>query len=220
MPDVFGSIISRGDVERAVLRLLRTPPEGSTYPLLVYYLAERERQAGLPARTLPVPPAPESFRGTLDFTAYVQDLCPMVLAVVQPVGAPERLEGATYGQWYDVQLGAVIVGTDEDSTRALADEYAASIMAAVLQQGSLGGFAIKTDLSAAPKTEFFDPKQRRLVRSIVGFRTQVAPIVGEWGGPSRLVPLGPDPYAEPGVLPTVESVDVTLDALTPADPLP
>lgn len=218
----YAAFISRGDVERAVLGLLSEPPEGSTYPLLAYYLARRERIAGLRPRTLPLPPAPESFRGSHDFEAYVQDLCPMVIAVVRPTGRPERKEGATYGQWFDVQVGAVVIAADEDSTRALADEYGAAVMAAMLENGKLNGFAVRTEFAAFPTTQFFDPTKRKLQRAVAGFSTYVEGVVGEWGGPTPLQPLTSDPYAVPGALPTVlpNGPGLTLTAIPADKPLP
>lgn len=211
MADIYGALIARGDVEHAALKVLSTPPDGSTYPLLAYYLAERERQQHLKPRTLPLPPASDSYRGGLDFNAYAQDLCPMVIAVAQVIGPPERKEDARYGQWFSLQVGVIVVAADEDSTRALADEYGIALTAAIAQNGSLGKFATSTNLTGYPVTEFLDPTKRRLMRSVATFETYVEGVVGERQGPQD---YGRDPYAIPPGLPTVASVGVTLGIKT------
>ena len=62
---LFGSIIGPFNIESAVIAQLRI--------WLPTYLAEVERQNGLPKQTLGRPPAPESYHGGLDWLSAKQD---------------------------------------------------------------------------------------------------------------------------------------------------
>jgi hypothetical protein len=217
MSDSFGPFVSRADVEHAVLNTLQTPPAGTGYPALVYYLAEAERLAGQPAHTFDMPPS-GSYRASLDFTRYIADGLPLLIVVVKPTGRPERYERGQYSQWFDVQVAAVVKGDDEDAARALADAYGVAIANLIEQSGGLGPnrdstgrFAIKTNLEAFPDVEFEESatSSRNVLRTVVTFQTCVAPVLIETGPPS----FPQDPYAAAIEPVTVETVTTTFDGV-------
>lgn len=209
--DVFGPMVSRGDIVRAINAQLTDPATG-----LVFYIAERERRRGLVPRTLPVPLAP-FYRGGLDFETWASDEIPTVITVVQPLGDPERHEHGIYEQTYDVRIGAILEHDTEAEAIDLADEYGICIATCVLQNPSLGGLAISTRLNGAPATVFHNPDRRVITRTVVMFRVYVQPILSENGGPWPPAEPGPapDPYALPGDFPTVSTVNLTVTGQSP-----
>lgn len=220
---VFGSIIGRNLVEQAVLSLLSTPPSGSSFPLIQFYLAEVERQQGLAAQTLPPPPGVDSYRGGLDFDTFEQEWAPVITCVAEPTGIPERREEGVYGSWYEIRVGAVVTEQDEDTARLLADRYGAALMACLLQNGGLGTrtdfptgttvpFATRTVLELAPETTFPNPRMRRLQQSTVILRTFVDQIATEPGP----ITFPASPYTTPSAWPTITTVTTQLQAENPS----
>lgn len=218
----FGPVIGREVVEQQVLALLQTPPAGSSYPLVVYYLAEYERRRGLQPQTLPIPPGTDSYRGGLDWDQFEEEWAPQITVLVQPTGSAERYNDESgegiYGQWYEIQVGALVTEQDEDGARLLADRYAAALMLCLLQNGDLGTrvdyagntvpFATRTVLESAPRTDFLNDRLRRLVRSVVTIHSFVEQVVQETGPQT----FGPNPYAPAPNWPTITSVDAQLQA--------
>jgi hypothetical protein len=214
MSDSFGPFVSRAEVEQAILNTLQTPPAGTGYPALVYYLAQAERLAGQPAHTFDAPPS-GSYRASIDFTRYVADELPLLIVVVKPEGRPERYERGQYSQWFDVQVAAVVKGDDEDAARAVADAYGVAVANLITQDGGLGPnrdntgrFAVKTNLEGFPDVEFEESatSSRNVLRTVVTFRTCVVTVLIETGPPS----FPQDPYA-PAIEPvTVETVATTF----------
>lgn len=212
----FGPLVSRQDVQQAVLATLQE--------WIISYLAEVERQEQLPARTIPTPGLqdpvnPVSFRGSLDFARYKGDELPMLIVVVQPVGSAERQQQGVYLQWYESQVAAIVQDADQEIlAEQLADWYGKALLGLLTQQGALGTrtdpveglvpFSIKTVLASSPRTEFPDPTDRKLARSVCTIRTLV-PVVDESQGP-RVPPL--DPYALPAGWPTITSIEIQLQS--------
>lgn len=210
--DVFGPFVSRADVEQAVIGTMKDPPPGVNYPRIVYYLAEYERLHGLTARTLAVPPSDASYRGGVDHETWNQDQFPVLIVVVKPDGAPIALDTArTYAQWFTVEISATVPGQDEHEAKLRADAYGACVSLCVNQDASLGGLAQRTNWQGYPELQFPDDNMRGIVRSLSVFRTQVSPVmIGEQGP----VTWPQDPYNDPGIYPTVETVNVTLQVDT------
>lgn len=215
MSDQFGAFVSRGSVERAVLELLQSSPAGLNPPLILYYLAEAERQEGLEPHTLD---PPRTYRGGVDFTVFQGDEFPAIIALVAPMGTPERHERAEYAQWFEVQAAALVSAENEDDARPLADAYGIALAALVAQNGGLGPsrvsagepFAIKTNLGAFPSVEFAvnATTARNLLRTTVTFQTLVQPVLTE-RGPGQ---FQADPYGVPLDTPTVETITVDIQA--------
>jgi hypothetical protein len=204
---VFGSLLGTPNVENAVLATYRA--------WMVEYLAEVERQNSLPSRSLERPPTPESFHGGEDFDTWQEDLCPEVIVVCNPTGEPERSASAGYGQAYEVQVGCVVIADTEDEARIRAGYWGVASMLLV-QHGGLGGLAEWTVMTAAPKVEFPDPEQRRLLRSVTTFHVWVVPIISASAGPVGQTPkespeYGGEPEASFKEDPTVTSIHPTVE---------
>lgn len=213
--DYFGPMVSLADVEDAVLGALQSPTQG-----LPFYVAETERKHSLDPRTLPLPPSPVSYRGGLDFETFEQDVAPVVIAVVAPVGDLERYGGGEYGSWFEVQVGCITTSEDsQDEARRLAQFYGSAVALCVIQQGSLGGLANDTRLQAFPRVSFPDPTRRSLAMSTTVFRIQVQPVFMDSMGPypPYIDPLEPgdhpDPYDLPGMYPVVKVADSEVIAV-------
>lgn len=207
--DIYGPIVSRYAVANAVRSQLQL--------WLPSQLAEIERQEGLAAHTLPLPPDSDaSYKIVLDFTLDVpQQIVPCLLIVAQPFGEPERMP--VIDQPFEIQIGSVIVGTDEDEAIMFADLYGAAVMSAIGQHGSLGTWsngdpvATESALRGFPETMYMapdSPLSRRLVRSTVTFESLISNVFDPRQGP-RSVPS--NPYVDPGNWPTVQSTNVTFE---------
>jgi hypothetical protein len=208
MPELFfGPLIGLPDVETAILDTLRA--------WLPTYLSELERQKGLQPRSLGRPPAADSYHGGDDFDSWEEDSTPEVIVVCEPTGEAERTAAGVF-QWYEVQVGCVLIADDEDIARNQAGHWGTASML-LAQQGSLGGFAQETVIVGSPKVEFPNPDERRLARAVATFHVWVGPIIDPNAGPIGPNPpgspgYGGDPEAPFGDAPTVESSDVTVVA--------
>jgi hypothetical protein len=209
--DIYGQVVSRRDVELAVIAQLQ-----AWTPACV---AEVERQAGLQPQTIPLPPDPDkSYRGGLDFLGFEVGWCPCLITVVQPTGEPEReYSNGTYLQAFEIQVAATVVQQDEDTSREYADYYGAAVMMALVQHGSLGRFAngnpvaVKTVLAGYPTVQFWNPDERRVIRSVVTVHSLIDSVVTEAAGP---VTPPANPYQLPGGWPDVETVHVVTSPLS------
>lgn len=210
--DPIGPSVGPFTLERAVLKLLKTPPTGGDAALLVYYLADQERQLGLPAKTLPVPTGPESYRGGIDADTFPDDMLPAVHVVVTPAGPPGKVAMDTYSQAWEVVLTATCdgVGAEDEETdaRITAACYGAALALLIAQNGSLGIAATNTVVTRAPDPSWVNPQTRALCRSSVTFETLTAPSMTMPG----TITWPADPYITPGAFPQVATVDVTVTA--------
>lgn len=210
MTDALGPLIDRFHVEHAVLDTLRKPPVDGGKPRIAYYLADVERQRGLKARSLPLPPAEESYRGGMDFETFKEDQFPLLIAVVKPDGPPIPLDTLrTYGQGFSVQVAATVDAETEDEARALADRYGIAVAGAILAHGSLGIGATNTSLTGFPDPEFPDVDMRAIIRSIVTFTTYIAPVID---GSATPWSWSTDPYQIPSDWPEIKETNVTVQA--------
>lgn len=201
------------------MSLLSTPPPLRNYPLIVYYLAEVERQLGLAPQTLPQPQGSSSYRGGIDFDTFEEEWAPQLMALAEPVGTAERSHEGVYSSWYEIRVAVLVVDEDEDATRLLADRYGAAVMACVAQNGGLGTrtdfetgntvpLADKTVVETVAETTFPNRLMRRLAQSTVTFRSFISNVVAEPGPTSFPV----DPYLIPASWPTIKTVNVQLQA--------
>jgi hypothetical protein len=210
IPDIYGPLVSRGDVEAAVIKTLRR--------WMVAYIAAVERWQGLPARAISVPPGSESYAGDLDYEAWEASGSPTIIVVAQPFDAPLRTGPGEYNQTFDIQVAAVVSVTgDGEATRVLADQYGIALAALLTQQGDLGHVAQSTMLVGSPRSEYLNPDVRDSMRAVVGIHSLVCAIVDESTGP-RVPPS--DPYARPGDMPPVEHTHVTVQAVSVTQDLP
>jgi hypothetical protein len=221
-PDVFGPLISARTVRRTVLNLLRDyPANGGTAPLLVYYLAEVERQHQLAPQTLA---QPGTYRGGTDWTAWSDDDLPAVIVIVKPIGAPEYIDQSVIAQWFQIQIGAIVQRETEAEARTFADCYGIALAGAVIQNRGLGPnpydssqrLATETELTDYPDADFaMDATTgREIMRSVVTFRTLIAPVLTAWNGPTQ---YADDPYAPPGDWGEIAEVNVDLVVVPNSD---
>lgn len=222
---IFGRIITRRDIEQALVGFLRA--------WVPTYIGEIERQAGLPPKTVPLPPDPNlSYRGGLDFSTGQQSWFPEFIVNVQPQGPPERKLGpGVYCQTFDVTVGVNFVATNqitdlsasgsvaagiEDNARQYTDMLSMAACAAILQNGQIGlwpdgtPISLKTTLTHYPEAMFPDPTNRRWVRS--RFRVSLVAdwVLQEAGGPDQ--PLV-NPYVSEPVWPLVQSENIEVSNL-------
>lgn len=209
----FGQIIGRLDVENAVLNLLSE--------WMVTYIAEVERNEGLAAHTIPVPPSADSYHGGLDFDTWRQGLEPVVIVNAEPTEDAERRGTGEYSQWFEVHVAAICVADQkfydpnthnqvEDAARHLADFYGKAILGLLTQQlnnGNGPAFMVRSDLLISPTTEFISPEVPSVARAVGSWRMLVHPVVDESQGPTT-VPS--DPYATPNPIPDVETENLTV----------
>ncbi len=210
---LYGIGYGRGDLEQHVIQTLQD--------WIVPYIADYERQKGLTARSLPVPPTPQSIHGGIDFTTFSSELMPEIIVVAQPRGDAERSQDGTYGSWYTVEVGAIVyVEGDQDRTRLLADAYGTALEKLIPQQGAWGQnpdgepFATRTRLRTAYGVVFPDVEVRDIVRATVGAETFVWQLVSDFIGP--LEPPA-DPYAVPLPIPAAAEIEVNLIRGLPGD---
>jgi hypothetical protein len=226
----FGTIVSRQDVEQAVLTTLQT--------WILTYLAEVERREGLQPQTIPPPgntfPAgpsypstSDAFRGSLDFEHWEAGDLPMLIVVAQPVDDAILLGSGKYLQWFEIEVASVCHDpNDQNVARQLADWYGAAVKSLFVQpagqnlgtrvdnEGNTVFFANRTILTEDPRTNFIDPTVREFAYSQLTIRSLIEGIVNESVGPT-VVPA--DPYATPAAIPTVETTNVTVTAVEPGD---
>ena len=206
MTDAFGIFVSPWDVERAVINVLRTPPPGGAQALLVYYVAEWERNEGLTARTIPQPPGTDSYRGGVDADTMQAEWFPMVHVVVQPDSGPTMLDTFTYGQTFRTTITATYGDDDEKTARMVAQAYAICAAKLMVDQGGLGIGVTHTAITRMPTLSLLAPSNRQVLRSVVELESSVMPVLTQ-GGPNI---WQPDAYDSPLAFPTVETVNITV----------
>lgn len=219
-PDIFGPLIGAHAVRRTVINLLREyPANGGTAPLLVYYLAEVERQNSMAPQTLG---QPGTYRGGTDWTVWDDDDLPAVIVTAKPIGAPEYLDQSDIGQWMQIQVGCVVKRETEAEARVHADSWGIALTGAILQNRGLGPnpydssqrLATETELTDYPDADFAvdATTSREIMRSVATFRSLIAPVLTAWNGPTQYADA---PYDFPGNWPEITDVNVDLTAVPP-----
>lgn len=182
---LFGPIWSSWDIEQRVI---------STYKLWVNeYLAEIERKREYRKGTIPRPPSEQSIHGGVDLQSWTQDDSPEIIVVVEPTGIPEKDASVGYTQAYEIQVGAVRVGSGselaerpEDEARAVASYYGAASMLLV-QQSALEGLAIDLVMVGSPRVTFPNPDLKQVAQSVATFHTWVT-VIEFNAGPNSATP--------------------------------
>lgn len=197
---IFGQVLTRSNLEDAVVALLRK--------WMDTYLAEVERQNGIPVRTLP---RPRSIERRNAFEHWVEEQLPS-LVVVSPgtVGPPRKRGGGSYVAEWAVGIAAIAGGKDANSTRDLVDLYTAAVRMLILQRPSLEGFAIGATWEDEHYDDIADSDVGRTMASgQVVFQITVEDLVFANAGP--ITPDDP-PTTPPDTSPTWPIVDtVHLD---------
>ena len=189
---VFGVMTGPWDVEQAVLKTLKE--------WLPAHLLDLEEKHSFKAKELGRPPAPESYKGGLDWESVRQEYLPAIIAHASPVGEPERTMNA-YNQAFEVQVGCVIYSAQSEEPEAIARRnagmFATACMGVLVQHGKLALPAEEEIvLTASPMVEFFDPERRDIAVGVTGWRCYCE-IVDPNAGPGTLKEVEPEgPYPE------------------------
>jgi hypothetical protein len=199
---IVGPMIGPWNVEQATVATLEL--------WMPYYLVAVERWNSIQLGSLPRPPAPESFHGGDDFDGWQQALLPSLIVVTGPAGDTERAAAGDYGQMFETQVAAVIIGDTEDDGRRIASLYGTAAAAAISQHGSLGQQVDKTRMTLSPKVQFPNADERRIARAVMTFEMWVGVILTEQGGPK--VPPG-DPLTPEAPWFTVTSTEVDVTGI-------
>lgn len=194
---IYGQIVTPRQVKVAVQDTLRT--------WVVHYLADIERQEGLPEAALrPFEswsrPA-ELDNGALDWVNQPLPSCLTTCGGL--ISPPEQTEDGITAHW-GVWVASVVSANDWDATNDLAGWYSAAVHAALLQHRTLGGLASGVTWA----DERYDPirSSKTLAAATVLFDVRVDQVVDPLAGP-RVPP--DDPYAVPDDEHTVETIDLT-----------
>lgn len=208
---IFGPLLSPWPLEQQILAVYRA--------WTGEYLSEIERKEGLRPRTIPRPPAEESYHGGIDFLSWKREELPKLIVVVEPTGQPERDASVGYTQQYEVQVGCVVAGVGglfgtlliEDEARALASFYGAISTLLVDKPPALASDIFMVE---SPRLTFPNPDDRLICRSTTAFHLTVSPIRLLSAGPTQEYPNESPEYNGPetewGQEPVAEHVNVKV----------
>ena len=192
---LYGPIITADDVETAVKTTLRA--------WCTTYTDEVARQKGV---DLP----PINYYGGTEIDLSNVNSFP-ALAVVCPgvVGEPLRHGDGTQDAIWAVGVGVIVAETVAYKALTLAKLYGAAVRALLVQQGSLGGFAVQTFWTDEESASEGFELDRWMASCSLQFEVKVAAVVNRFGGPTS-------PPANPTVPltgPAVASTSFTLGRL-------
>jgi hypothetical protein len=196
--NLFGPIVTGKNVRTAMLDTVRR-----WFPT---YVAELSRLDERAAEALPLF---RSYASALDMPdgRFVEEQMPSCVVVAPGlITEPER-HGGFYVATWAVSVGAVISGQNKENTFDLAELYAATIRAIVVQNGSLGGFATATDWLGERYDDIPNEMSRTLAAGTVQFAVEVQRAINPKAGPDE--PLA-DPLPDPGPRGTFAVVDSTI----------
>lgn len=200
--NVFGPSVSTEDVTAAVREHLTAwlPTE------LARFARKREFENGLPM---------VSFTRRRSFDNWPGDLCPLVI-IVCPGTVDETVkidEEGNYSGAFLVEIAALASSTDEEETLNLTCAYWEAVREAIVQHGSLGGFAEQTAFKGEDTDRVVrDPNADQTMGASSGrFWVYVRNFANRFGGPPE--PLDP-PDAEPDDTPTVDTTEIELEMET------
>jgi hypothetical protein len=194
-PDIFGPIVSAGEVADAMETTLQT--------WSATYIAEMAARTGL-NQMQPF----GSWEAVYEYRALPADLsaaCWVLVPTTDPRRTPAKQGDGTYRAVFIAQVNLVVFGTDWRSSRDLVYAYAAAVNAAVLQHGSLGGFASNTRWLGGSTKEIDHQRVRTIQAATLGYAVTVENVVDTNTGPASSVPPGTSSG------PTVETVNVQVD---------
>lgn len=201
-PYPFGRIISPTEIEQWVIDY--------SEKWFLEYLAEIERQRGLPARHYP---ALRSFVRANDFDYWSEDQLPaLVVFNVGLAGPPTKREHRYDAAW---AFGAAIVvsANTRELTRNAMNDYGAAFRTMLLQNQSIERSEVRgidwTDENPAP---FRDEDDRTIGAQQMFFDIEVAGVMQTDGTTPQAEPR-PDPYIDPtqptGVI--IDTAEATIE---------
>lgn len=180
--EVFGEILHGGQVEQAALDILRawTPT----------YINEMCRQTGRDVGSLPYV---RSWTVVNDFEKWPEDQLPCVLVISPGLAEPPTREGdGTYSARWALGTGVIVSSRSQEETNEYAKLYSAAIRAALLQNGSLAGFAEGTWWEDERYNDLPSEDGRSLAAGQNLFTVEVRGVLASKEGPGT-----PDPHDDP-----------------------
>lgn len=191
--EVFGNIVSSGQVEDALLQHLRK--------WLPTYLAFLDRDQPLPdnIKTANV----RAWEVTPYFDLSDEPQMPAIKIVSPgPTDPPVKDGQGIYRGVYEMSVVAIVTSKNEPATKALRDRYAAAIVGCVMQKRSLGDPNVRGTDFHGVNTFDLPAEQRRTKMAVSAkFLIEYENIIDWKAGPSLPI-ISPDPFAEPPSDPT------------------
>lgn len=186
-----GPIVLSSDVESAIRDTMKQ--------WVPFYLADIDAQQG---RARGTTKAPRTWDIASDnATRWLEETPPSLLvACPGTIGEPQlHGDNATYGCWWQGNIGIAVGGATEAGSRALAGRHAGAVTYVLAQQGDMGGLAQITRWSGS-RTDVAG-RDRSVVACEIAFRLYVETVVATRG----LIPrdLPDDPITLPHATPTV-----------------
>lgn len=208
---IFRRIVTGADVEGWCLDLVKR--------WLSTYLAEVERQHGVPAGTWQ---RPRAYVVAPSLDKYPEDQLPCILLIsVGLAERPLRNGDGRFRTLWQMGLACVCSAATMAETHRMAHHYGAALYALFNQRPSLDGKADGVDWLDYDVGDTIDyDDQRSLAAGIASFTVQVDAAVSAGAGPvTPGDPLTPDTDPWPD-WPDAETVDVKVEHHPPPDPLP
>ena len=207
-PTIFGRIVAGADVEDWCEQLVRT--------WISTYLAEKERQAGIEAGTLP---RPRGWVVAPDLNKWPEDQLPALIFRSIGFPAPPRKGGdGKLLARFEMRVSAVVSARTEQDSHRIASHYTAALRALFVQRPSLDGHANGVTLLTEEYGELAYDDQRSLGAGTVAFLIDVEDVTTAGSGPTTpAAPLDPaiDPWPDWATVKTVD-VDVEHEPLVAA----
>lgn len=201
--NLFGPIVTGDDVERAVVSFLwGEDTDGNRW--IDTYLGELERHAGYAPGTIE---RPKGIVSRTELETWPEDVTPVIVVVSGTLTGRPLQRGGAYEATWPLAISPVVADLDEEQTRKLAHVYTAAIRLAILQHGSLGGFAeasewIDEGLEVRP---IADSRSKMAGRVI--FEITVSNVARRDAGPRTALP---DPAVDPGPWPTITAREIDV----------
>lgn len=194
---VYGRVITGGEVRKAVRDTIVAWADT--------YVDEMGRQVGLVLKPLRI-------FGMFGGPTFPPDQIPgCVIVAPGIVGDPERRGDGTVDVRWAVGVGVIVADATAELAIARAEPYGAALRALLVQQGSLGGFAVETTWVDEETTPIAYETDRAVAASSLQFEVQLRAVMDRWAGPT--VPPA-DPTVEQD-LTTVVTTNPTLERLRP-----
>lgn len=195
---IFGPLVDPSDVQAAVQETLEEWIET--------YLAVVERAKGLDPKSMELPASyVQKDDGALN--KRPEDELPCVAILCPGTAGDPTMDGSgLYTARWVVNVAVIVTSGDQDFVSDYAKFYAAAIRAALVQNGSLGGFA-KTTVWRGERNDDLRPEDDRTMAAGTNVFEVMVPDVVQRGAGLKAPPAKPYEESE---LPTVESVEVEL----------
>lgn len=171
------------------------------------YLAEIERQRDITPETL------ETFReypAINDIEKMLEDQLPCCSLFCEGLNsAPVKRGDGAYEGTFNLKAGIIVSSITVEDTRNLMSIYTAAVRAILIQQRSLGGFAIASEFTNEAYDELPVEDTRTLGVGMLEFSITVGDVSNWKEGPRGTPPT--DPYADPEEPVTFDTHNITIN---------